>query len=116
MKLRYHSGFTMMEILVAMSLLTVVAATAFSSFSSSTMISHSNSNTALNVARGYLEQLYEYVRQDTFGNANAPLALTGPTTPTANTQVLDGVTYTTTYTVNGNSGAIVDANGDGQED
>ena len=111
-----RSGFTLMEILVAMILLSVVATSALSSFSSSTKVVQSKNNTALNLVRGYLEQLNEYVREDWRTNNGIPLALNGATMPSANVQVLDGVTYTTAYAVNNNSGAILDANGDGQED
>jgi prepilin-type N-terminal cleavage/methylation domain-containing protein len=111
------SGFTLMEILVAMVLLSVVAASALSSFSSSTTVVQSKHNTALNVARSYLEQLYEYVRQDTYGNVNAPLALSGATLPSSGTQTLDGVVYTTTYQVNPDTPFTpIDVDGDGLED
>ena len=109
-------GFTLMEILVAMTLLSAVAAIAMSSFSNSTKVVPSNANTAFNVARGYLEQFYEYVREDWRPNNNIPLALSGSLLPSANPQALNGVTYTTTHRVNNSSGAMIDANGDGQED
>ena len=109
MKMYRHSGFTLMEIMVAMTLLSVVGATALSSFSSTTKVVQSKDNTALNIARGYLEAMHEYVRQDTWGNSNAPLAVTNPTLPGANPQTLDATSYNTAYTVD------VDPNGNGAD-
>ncbi len=108
----------MMEILIAMVLLSVVGAIALSSFSNTGKMTQVNDNIAMNIARGYLEQLYEYVREDYRSLSGIPLAVNSPRFPPspANaaqpaTQTLDGVTYTTNYTV-----TSVDPNGDGQED
>ena len=111
-------GFTLMEILIAMILLSLVGAVALSALSSSARITQPKNNVAMNIARGYLEELYEYVRADWSGNNNSPLALTGSTLPPGPPvpQVLDGVTYTTAYQVNPPTGAIIDLDGDSQED
>lgn len=106
----------MVEILVAMVLLAAVGATALSFFSSSTQIVRSSRATALNIARGYLEQLYEYVGRDKYAQSGIPLSLNGATLPSAGTQTLDGTVYTTTYTVNNGTATPLDQNGDGQED
>ena len=102
-----------MEILVAMVLLATVGAVSLSLFSSSTQVVQTNRNTAINIARGYLEIFYQYVYVGT----------TQPTLPTPNplsippvpggpfTDTVDGVTYTTNYTVD-----TVNINGDSIED
>lgn len=113
-----YAGFTIVEILVAIVLLGFVGAIVFSSFSSSAKLAQPNdANTAMNVARGYLESFYEYVREDSnyYYNPGTPIATTAPG-PQARTQNLDGVTYTANYTVNNNTSTIVDTNGDGKED
>lgn len=120
--LRARAGFTLMEILVAMTLLSVVAAIGLSSFSSATKVVPSRSNTAFNIARKYFEQFYEYVREDNafYYDPGTPLAIVNPG-PQGVTQTLDGVAYTTTYVVNPlpngvGSGVAIDVNGDGKED
>ena len=105
-----RSGFTVMEILVAMVLLAAVAASALSSFTSATRITQPRSGIAQNIARGYLEQFYEYVRQDQYAAAT-PTPISTPPAPPPLTQTLDGTTYTTAYTV-----TAAEQNGDAQED
>ena len=93
-----------MEILIAMVLLSVVGATALSSFSSSTKAVPSNNNTAFNFARAYMEQLYGYVRQDTWDQGGNLLVVGNTTLPSANPQTLDGVQYTGAPVTTGNPG------------
>ena len=108
-------GFTIFEILVAMILLSAISAAALSSFSSSAKIVQSSNNTATNIARGYLERFYEYVREDWRATAGLPVSLSAPG-PQGLTQTLDGVTYTTNYAVNDGSSVPIDVAGDGLED
>ena len=94
------SGFALTEIIVAMVLLVAVSAVAFSSFSSSTKITKSPSNSASNVARGVLEQLYEYVRADQWLDNITPQRLNPATAGNSfPAQTLNGVTFTPTYVV-----------------
>jgi prepilin-type N-terminal cleavage/methylation domain-containing protein len=106
-----RSGFTMVEIVVSMVLLVAVSAVAFTSFTSSTKTTQATpDNIAYNVARGVLDQLYEYVRADQWATAGQRLNPNAPGPAFAN-QTLNGVTFTPTYTV-----ASKDADGAGSTD
>jgi len=112
-----RKGFSLIEVLVAMVLLAGVGGSMIYAFSSSGQVTQSDHGVAYNIARGQLEQLFERVRQDTWPNAALPLSLqTAPARPAIAPKSLNGKTFTPTYTVNNDSSAVVDVNGDGQED
>lgn len=113
-----QNGFTFVEIIVAMTLLATIGALSISAFTSSTKITQSKHNIAMNIARGYIESFYENVRQDwrdSGVDATKPIYYLNPG-PQPLTTVLDGVTYTTTYRINRLTGVARDINGDGKED
>ena len=112
-----QKGFSLIEVLVAMVLLAGVGGAMIFGFSSAGQSVRSDYGIAYNVARGQLEQMYERVRQDTWANASLPLSRqTVPARPAIAPKSLNGKTFTTTYSVNNDSNASIDANGDGQED
>lgn len=116
MRLARH-GFSLIEVLVAMVLLAGVGGAMIYAFSSTTQVAQSDYGIAYNIARGQIEQLAERVRQDTWGTAGLPLALQNvPARPAIAPKSLNGDTFTSTYTVNSNSGVAVDQNADGEED
>ena len=107
-------GFTIMEVLVAMTLLAAMSAVAFYSFTSSVKISSNSEPVAYNYGRGILEKMYERVRQDQWNTPGLPLSLLP--NPAPQTKTLNGVTFTANYLVNNGTGVMMDANGDGDED
>ncbi len=110
----HRSGFSFVEALIAMVVLSTVAAAALPALFNFTKALQSNLP-AMNVARGNLERFYEYVREDWRTMAGLPISLTTPG-PQPLILTLGGTTYTTTYAVNNGTGLMIDANGDGQED
>ena len=115
--MRRRTGFSLIEVLVAMVLLAGVGGAMIYAFSSSTQVAQSDHGVAYNIARGQIEQLYERVRQDQWGTANLPLSLTNAA-PQGMVKSLNGDSFTTNYDINPGlpEGASVDVNGDGQED
>ena len=105
------SGFSLIEILVAMVLLVAVSGLAFSAFSSSAKVQQTPNNVAANVSRGIIEQLREFVRANPV--AGNPLAVGAYSTGSglATSISLNGTTFSPTYNV-----VSVDINGDGIED
>lgn len=109
-------GFTLMEILIAMMLIAAVGVASMYAFASTAQVTQNDENVAYNVGRGYMEQFYERVRQDQWGTGGLPLSLTNIGRPPIVSKTLNGDTYQPTYTVNGNTQVMLDANGDGEED
>src|SRR3989338_6531623 len=105
-----ESGFTLLELIVAIVLVAAVSAVLFSSFSSSGNFTNTKNHTAAGFARQSLEALYEAVRQDWWTNASQPLSTASPGPQPAPTTV-DGISFTPSYTV-----TTVDVNGDSNED
>ena len=89
------AGFTIIEIIVAMLLITTVSAVALTSFVSASRWASPSELVAIYDARGKLDQLYESVRQDTWNAGGNALSL-GTHTATVN---IDGRSYTRTYVV-----------------
>ncbi len=115
------AGFSLVEIIIAMLILTGVGAMTMSAFVSSAKTTQPGANIGYNFGRGIFEKMYEFVRQDQWAAASLPLSLAtpgtgGPFTPQGSTTTLNGKTYTAAYTVNGNSGTAIDSNSDGKED
>lgn len=111
-----NSGFSLIEIVIALVILTGVGAMTMSSFVSSVETSRPDSSIGYNFGRGIMEKMYEFVRQDQWATANLPISVTspgtgGPFTPQGSVTSLNGNNYTATYTVNS-----VDSNFNGQED
>ena len=118
-----RGGFSMMEILVSMVLLGAVGAVTISAFTSSVRVTGNDTGVAFNVGRGEMEKFFEFVRQDQWADTGRKLSVaSAPARPAIADRALNTETYATTYTVNDmdNNGnddnAIIDANGDGQED
>lgn len=88
-------GFTLMEVVVAMLLVTVVGASIFTAFVNASRWASPSELAAIYDARGKVDQLYESVRQDTWGGGGSALS---PGTYTA-TVTIDGRVYTQTYVV-----------------
>ena len=117
MKKGDRAGFTLMEIIIAMALLAAAGTTMFRVFTSVAQVSLSKSDTAYNLASQNLALLYEAVRQDWWPNANRPLSLqAGTAIPQPPAETVDGTTFNASYTVNNNSGVLIDGNADGDED
>ncbi len=98
MKRLVRSGFSLLEILIAMVLLAGVGAATMTAFTSSIQVTSSDASVAYNFGRGLLEQFYERVRQDQWTTAALPLSTVNPG-PQGQTKTLNGDTYTANYTV-----------------
>ena len=105
------SGFTLAEIVIAMTLIAALAVPILGSFSSANQMVHTQYHTASNLARQEMEKLYEAVRQDWWATASKPLSVTTPSQPAS--VVLDGKTFTFTSTV---TSMDVNVPPDGKED
>lgn len=111
------AGYTMVEIMVSVTLLAGMAVMVFSAFANTSKMSKVDvsSGPKYNIARGVLESLHESVRKnndagaDQWGAAGKPLSTSS--TPALSTTTLDGVTYNPRYTVE-----TVDVDNDQKED
>ncbi len=95
---RSSGGFTLFEILIALVLLSAVGVFAMNSFNNSTLITTGKQNTASNLARQNLEDLKNAVGDLWWNAGGQRLSPVGPSPQPAAT-VLDGITFTPTYTV-----------------
>ncbi len=113
--LRNRSGFTIIEIIIATTVLAVVGSTIFAAFTSSAVLTKGQQHVAYNLARQSIENLYESVRGDWWDVPSEPLSLVDPgMQPSPLT--LQGTKFTRSYTVNGANSIPIDINGDGEED
>ncbi len=108
-------GFSLIEVLVAMILLSSIGVLALNSFNNSSRMSGGKQNIAANLAKWLLEDLKPHVRDLGWGNPALPLAPGAhpaglPATYPVFT-ALDGVNYRRGYTV-----ADVDIDSDGVAD
>lgn len=105
------TGFTLMEILVAMALLASVGATVMYSMSTAAKLAQPSPQryTAYNLARQNSESLANAVRDDWWAGAGNPLSPT--TDKTLAPTTYDGVSYAPRYTV-----VDVDVNNDSTVD
>ena len=110
-----ESGFTILEIIIATTLLAVVGSTILAAFTNSAVLTKGQDHVAYNLARQKLENLYESVRGDWWDISSKPLSLTAPDEDLAAVK-LDGRSYLAVYKVNNASGVPIDINGDGNED
>ncbi len=105
--LKSERGFTLTEIIIAVTLFGLLAAGLFSAFVSAShwvQPTSNNQNTAAYVAAGELEKLYPAVREDWWegaGAAGKPLTVG---VPGGISVTLDGVTYTSQNAVSAVSG------------
>ena len=117
--MRTETGFTLIEILVAMVLLVGGMVAVMSSFASSSKLANNNYGPAYNYGRGLMEQMKESVSADpALSVPGARLSITNPAQfPATN---INGAPCTSIYAVNPDNlndpNGIVDANLDGQED
>ncbi len=114
--MKINAGFSLVEIILAMVILSGVGAMTMSAFVSSIESTQPDSSVAYNFGRGILEKMHEFVRQDQWATSSLPLSTTtpgtaGPFTPQGSTKALNGKTYTATYTV-----TTQDLNVNAQED
>ena len=127
MNRKKENGFTILEVVIAMFLMTTVGVAVFTSFVNASRWANPTELAAIYDARGTLDQLYEWVRQDTWAAASSalcsgtyagPFALNGRTysqtsiSPAtySTTFSFDGRAYTQTYVVSSVSlGGINDA-------
>jgi len=125
--IKNNAGFSLIELIIAMTLLVGVGAMTMYSFSSSAKMTQPGGSVAYNLARGLMEQMHEYVRQDHWGDAGLPLSVATTPSPGTSTALsaftpqntsasLNGKTYTATYVVNDGSSSALDTNSDGRED
>ncbi len=111
-----QNGFSLVEIMIALTILAVLSGTMFHALTSITPVSTSKQYQAYNVARQTMENLYEFVRADTYWN-NDPQ---NPLNPSHNNTIagvnnpvnLDGTNYQCLFAVT----SAGDQDGDGQED
>ena len=104
-----NSGMSLMEVLIAMFLLTTVGMTVLNVFSSAGGLVRTQRHTAFNIARQELEKLPEAVRQDWWGDVARPLG-TAHADPGAVT--VNATSFDPSYTVTSSG----DQDGDGIED
>lgn len=115
---RSTRGFSLLEIIIALMLLSGVAMVVMSSFSASTRVVSGGGerNVASNFGRSILERMFEYVKADaTWTAPGGPLSLSAPG-PQNVGMALNGQNYTASYSVNSATTAPIDADGDGEED
>ena len=107
--MKKNTGFSLMEVLVAMVLLATVGGLTMFSFTNSTQATQPSASVAYNYGRGLMEEMYERVRQDHWTDPGLPLSLVNPAQFPV--RALNGKTYTPSYT-----STKGDLNGDGVED
>ena len=95
-----EAGFSLVEVVVATVILSTVIVGILRAFISANLFvaSQGERTAAADLARQQLEDLYEEVRQDKWNLSNQKLS-PGTTLGAASTSVVDGVTYTRSYTV-----------------
>ena len=114
--MKSNAGFSLVEIVIALVILTGVGSMTMSSFVSTAETTKPDASVGYNFGRGIMEKMYEFVRQDQWATNNLPLSVVGagtggPFIPQGSTKALNGNIYTATYDV-----TSVDSNANGQED
>jgi type II secretory pathway pseudopilin PulG len=105
-----QNGFTMVEIIVSFVLLLTLGGMALSVISSgSQVVASTQDSVAYSVARGFLEQCYEFVSEDLWSAAGQRLSTVNPM-PQGTAVALNGNTFTIGYVVSSEN------NGDAIED
>lgn len=90
-----RAGFTLVEVIIAMLLVTTVGASVLMAFVNASRWASPSGLTALYDARGNLDQLNEAVRNDTWNLASNDLSVGTH----SSTVTIDGRTYTRNYVV-----------------
>jgi prepilin-type N-terminal cleavage/methylation domain-containing protein len=96
-----QNGFSLIEIMIALSLLAVLGGSIMSAFTNITPVSTTQNNKAYNVTREAFESMNEAVRQSDWDTAANPLnnSLTNQPFFAGNGVSLDGTFYQVLYTV-----------------
>jgi prepilin-type N-terminal cleavage/methylation domain-containing protein len=96
------SGFTLIEVLVAMVLLAAVGGVTLQVFTNTARVTQDNTAAFYSVGRTVLEEIHERVRADQWGNGGWPTNPPGLPGPQPRVFNLGGAQYTATWVVTPN--------------